>query len=88
MFQVNQKRITDEFIDKHNSTYSVSLMETKSTIFNKVFIVSTFNQRKGTLIITDREIQMNYDLAVISSDPKTRCTTNDFDFFTYRLQPY
>lgn len=56
MFQVNQKWMTEEFIDSHNSTYSLSLNEKWVGVFKEAFIVSTFNSRKGTIIVTESEI--------------------------------
>jgi len=64
------------------------MIEGKFFTFNKVYQITVFNSWKGTLFVTETEIIFYYDLAVISKDPKAWCTTNDIDFFTFKLKPH
>lgn len=85
---VNQSKLSDEFLNKYNTTYSTFVVEGKCTHFPKVSQITVFNSRKGSLYISDNDLIFYYDLATISSDPKTKCDSNQLDFFTFGLKPH
>jgi hypothetical protein len=52
------------------------VIEGKAVSFQKVFQITVFNSRKGSLYVTDTDLVFYYDLATISKDPKSKCETN------------
>ena len=85
---VNQSKLSEDFLSKYNSTYSQYVIEGKSIQFSKVYQITVFNSRKGTLYISETDLVFYHDLTVISTDPRAKCDTKDIDFFTFALKPH
>ena len=88
-FKVHQQIMSDEFISKHNNSYSSFLYDPKETVeFPEARLITPLNQRGISIQIEQSWLIIYYDLETASDDPHFTPSTASTDFFPYWWKTY